>query len=135
MQHRVDKEWSVNPTALSWGEICDGHRQRAIEKEITHHPHAFFPPPHRRMQSSAGEGKLLSSTVPANAYHVCVFFFLRAEMRLFSPLGNKPFGGTEVFGHGGIYFGIEVPIFSFQKTKQGRICDFAQITAFSDFLL
>lgn len=88
------------------------------------------------MQSSAGEGQLLSSTVETQPMPtVFVFFFLRAEMRLFSPLGNKPFGGTEVFGHGGIYFGTEVPIFSFQKTKQGRICDFAQITAFSDFLL
>lgn len=89
------------------------------------------------MQSSAGEGQLLPSTVetqPMPTVFVC-FFFLRAEMRLFSPLGNKPFDGTEVFGHGGIYFGTEVPIFSFQKTKQGRICDFAQITAFSDFLL
>lgn len=135
MQHHVDKEWSINPTALSWEEsaMFTGKEQSRRKSHILPIPSSLLLTKGCKVQQ-VKVSSYAAQWRPSQCL-LCFFFFLRTEMRLFRPLGNKPFGGTEVFWNGGIYFGIEVSIFSFQKTKQGRICDFAQIMAFSDFLL
>lgn len=124
---------SISPAAFCLGGICDVHRQRAVEKGIIHHPCTSS----LLLAQGCAVQQVKAGSYPAQCRpSSCLpFFFLQTKLRPLRALGNKPFGGTEVFWNGSIDFGIEVSIFSFQKQSKEESVTSLRSGLFSDFLL
>lgn len=119
---------SISPAAFFPGRNlwCSQAKSRGEGNHSS--PLLLFPPPRPRMRSAAGEGRLLPSTVQTQL--VPAIFFPADQAEAPESFRKQTLWWDRSILEWKYRLWNRSIYFQLSKTKQGRICDFAQIRAF-----